>query len=58
MWSSGVVAWVGNGALQAMGPMSYNEKLVCAVMGGALVLWVGGESLGIAPAVTAMLGLR
>jgi len=43
--------------LQAMGPMSYNEKLVCAVMGGALVLWVGGESLGIAPAVTAMLGL-
>jgi DASS family divalent anion:Na+ symporter len=41
-----------------MGPMSYNEKLVCAVMGGALVLWVGGESLGIAPAVTAMLGLR
>ena len=34
--------------LQAMGPMSYNEKLVCAVMGCALVLWVGGESLGYA----------
>eukprot|EP00238_Polyblepharides_amylifera_P003665 CAMPEP_0196582292 /NCGR_PEP_ID=MMETSP1081-20130531/38502_1 /TAXON_ID=36882 /ORGANISM="Pyramimonas amylifera, Strain CCMP720" /LENGTH=562 /DNA_ID=CAMNT_0041902817 /DNA_START=94 /DNA_END=1779 /DNA_ORIENTATION=+ len=43
--------------LKAMGPMSRDEKVVCGVMGGALVLWVLGDVVGIAPAVTAMVGL-
>mmetsp|Transcript_30280 Transcript_30280/g.57076 ORF Transcript_30280/g.57076 Transcript_30280/m.57076 type:complete len:562 (+) Transcript_30280:77-1762(+) len=43
--------------LKKMGPLSRDEKVVCATMGGALTLWVCGDMFGIAPAVTAMVGL-
>ena len=40
-----------------MGPMSRDEKIMTAVMLGAVVLWVAGDSLGVASVVAAMLGL-
>ena len=43
--------------LQAMGPMSTAELIMAGTMGGAIVLWVAGETIGISAAVTAMLGL-
>ena len=43
--------------LEALGPMSRDELTMAGSMGGAIVLWVFGETLGISAAVTAMLGL-
>ncbi|CAG9459968.1 unnamed protein product [Pedinophyceae sp. YPF-701] len=43
--------------LKALGPMSGQEKIMLGVMGLAVVLWVAGEGLGVAPVVAAMLGL-
>ena len=40
-----------------MGPMSRDEKIMTAVMLGAVIMWVAGDSLGIASVVAAMLGL-
>ena len=40
-----------------MGPMSRDEKIMTAVMLGAVVLWVAGDTLGVASVVAAMLGL-
>ena len=40
-----------------MGPMSRDERIMAAVMLGAVVLWVCGESLGVASVTAAMLGL-
>jgi anion transporter len=53
---------IADAKLKSMGPnkdgsLSRDEKLVCATMAGALCLWVGGDFLGIAPAITAMMGL-
>jgi len=43
--------------LKEMGPLSRDEKVVCGVMGSALVLWMTGDVVGISAPVTAMLGL-
>lgn len=43
--------------LRAMGPMSRDEKIMAAVMGSALVMWMFGEQLAITPVLAAMLGL-
>ncbi len=43
--------------LKAMGPMSRDEVIMTATMLGAVAMWVGGDALGIAPVVAAMLGL-
>ncbi|KAG2492701.1 hypothetical protein HYH03_009114 [Edaphochlamys debaryana] len=43
--------------LEAMGPMSRDEQIMAAVMGCALVMWMFGEQLGIAPVLAAMMGL-
>ena len=43
--------------LQKMGPMSRDEKIMMGVMMAAIVMWVLGDQLGIAPVVAAMLGL-
>mmetsp|Transcript_29394 Transcript_29394/g.49375 ORF Transcript_29394/g.49375 Transcript_29394/m.49375 type:complete len:573 (+) Transcript_29394:95-1813(+) len=43
--------------LKMLGPLSKDEKVVISVMSCALVLWMAGDKFGIAPAVTAMMGL-
>ena len=43
--------------LRAMGPMSTAEMVMAGTMGGAILLWVAGEAIGVSAAVTAMLGL-
>ena len=43
--------------LSKMGPMTRDEKLMLGTMGGAVVLWVLGDVVGISSVVTAMLGL-
>ena len=43
--------------LKKMGPMSRDEKIMMGVMMAAIVMWVLGDQLGIAPVVAAMLGL-
>lgn len=43
--------------LQAMGPLSRPEQLMCAAMALAVSLWVGGEALGVPPVLAAMLAL-
>ena len=43
--------------LSKMGPMTKDEKLMLGTMGGAVVLWVLGDVVGISSVVTAMLGL-
>ena len=43
--------------LKTIGPMSRDEKIMMAVMMAAIVMWVLGDQLGIAPVVAAMLGL-
>lgn len=44
-------------ALRAMGPMSRGERVMLAVMAGAVALWVAGDALGVSAVTTAMLGL-
>jgi DASS family divalent anion:Na+ symporter len=43
--------------LEAMGPMSRDERVMLGTMAGAVALWVAGDALGVAPVTTAMLGL-
>ena len=43
--------------LAKMGPMTRDEKLMLGTMGGAVVLWVLGDVVGVSSVVTAMLGL-
>lgn len=43
--------------LKKMGPMSRDEKIMLGTMGAAVLLWVLGDSLGIAAVTTAMMGL-
>lgn len=43
--------------LQSMGSMSRDERIMTAVMLAAIVMWVLGDQLGVAPVVAAMLGL-
>lgn len=43
--------------LEAMGPMSRDEKLMLATMGLAVALWVVGPSFGISAVLAAMTGL-
>ena len=40
-----------------MGPMSRDERIMAAVMVGAVILWVFGDGLGVASVTAAMLGL-
>lgn len=40
-----------------MGPMSRDERIMLAVMVAAIVMWVLGDQLSIAPVTAAMLGL-
>ena len=42
--------------LQKMGPMSRDEKIMLGTMGLAVVLWVLGDSIGVASVTAAMLG--
>eukprot|EP00873_Tetraselmis_striata_P028492 jgi/Tetstr1/448756/TSEL_035991.t1 len=44
-------------ALQAMGPMSTDEKIMAATMAGAVALWVGGAAIGVSSVAAALLGL-
>ena len=48
---------LNSSACLQMGPMSRDERIMAAVMVGAVILWVGGESLGVASVTAAMLGL-
>jgi len=43
--------------LEKMGPMSRDERIMLATMGSAVLLWVGGDILGISAVTTAMMGL-
>lgn len=43
--------------LAKMGPMSRDEKIMLGTMGGAVLLWVCGDALGISAVTTAMMGL-
>lgn len=43
--------------LQAMGPMSSKEKILCVIFLGALILWATGSMHGIDSAFVALLGL-
>ena len=43
--------------LRKMGPMSRDERIMLAVMVAAIIMWVLGDQLQIAPVTAAMLGL-
>ena len=43
--------------LQKMGPMTRDERIMMGTMGGAVLLWVCGDALGIPAVTTAMMGL-
>mmetsp|Transcript_912 Transcript_912/g.1363 ORF Transcript_912/g.1363 Transcript_912/m.1363 type:complete len:565 (+) Transcript_912:100-1794(+) len=43
--------------LEAMGPMSRDEKIMFGTMAFAVVLWVAGPSIGISAVLAAMMGL-
>ncbi|KAK9799330.1 hypothetical protein WJX73_004629 [Symbiochloris irregularis] len=43
--------------LSRMGPMSRDEKIMMGVMLAAIVLWIFGDQVGVAPVVAAMMGL-
>ena len=43
--------------LDALGPLSRDERLVVATMLGTVALWIFGEKIGVAPAAAAMIGL-
>lgn len=40
-----------------MGPMTTPQKVMAAVLGGAVVLWMVGDKIGISAVVAAMMGL-
>jgi len=44
-------------ALTEMGPMSTDEKIMAGTMLGAVLLWVSGDAIGMAPVTAALLGL-
>jgi len=48
---------LANERLRAMGPMSRDEKITFATILGAVVLWVFGDALGVAPVLAAMVAL-
>lgn len=43
--------------LEAMGPMTVPQKVMAATLGGAVVLWMFGDLLGVSAVVAAMMGL-
>lgn len=43
--------------LKEMGPMTRDEKIMAATMILAVVLWIGGEAIGVSAVLTAMIGL-
>ena len=43
--------------LKAMGPLSKDEAVMASTMAGAVVLWVGGEALGVPAVLAALMGL-
>lgn len=48
---------MAQGKLHEMGPMSRSEWLMLAIFMVMLVLWIGGESMGINSTTTALMGL-
>ena len=43
--------------LAALGPLSRDEGVMAATMAGAVVLWVGGDALGVPAVLAALAGL-
>ena len=43
--------------LKQMGPLSRDEAVMASTMAGAVVLWVGGEALGVPAVLAALMGL-
>lgn len=43
--------------LEAMGPMTLPQKVMASTLGGAVVLWMFGDLLGVSAVVAAMMGL-
>jgi DASS family divalent anion:Na+ symporter len=48
---------IAEARLKKMGPMTRNERIMLGTMGGAVLLWISGDALGIPAVTTAMMGL-